>query len=97
MQQQHLDRYSPAQQRDINLVRMYLQVQTLADLADKHRKQCISLSYLDATRPDTFVNHNEWPRQVSPTNAQRRLWKRYITSEGEISNLCSIYQLFFGM
>ena len=80
MQQQHLDRYSLTQQRDINLVCMHLQVHTLSDLADKHRKQCIRLSYLDATRPDDFVDNNDWPRQAAPTKAQCRLWKRYIRS-----------------
>ena len=80
MQQQHLERYSSSQQRDINFVRLYLQVQTLADLADQHRKNCISLSYLDAFRPKDFVNQAVWPRQAEPTKAQRRLWKRYLRS-----------------
>ena len=49
MQQEcHLDRYTPAQQLDLNLVRMWLQVTTLADMCDKKRSNRIRLSYLDA-------------------------------------------------
>jgi hypothetical protein len=75
MQSAHLTRYSSSQQRDINLVRMYLQVQTLADLSDPARPKCISLEYLDAVRPREFSSDPQWPRQHEPTKQQRRLWK----------------------
>ena len=80
MQKQHLDRYSAAQQRDLNLVRLYLQVHTLADMTDEQRNNTINLQYLDATRPTGFVSDNSWPRQSAPTKAQSRLWKRFIRS-----------------
>ena len=51
MQPCHLARYTNSQQRDINLVRLYLQVQTLADLSDPVRKKCIWLEYINAVRP----------------------------------------------
>ena len=80
MQRQHLQRYSAAQQKDINLVRLYLQVHTLADMSDSTRQKAISLSYLDALRPLDFVSKPSWPRQDVPTKSQRRLWKRFIRS-----------------
>ena len=64
MQSQHLQRYSASQQRDLNLVRLYLQVHTLADMSDCTKKKAIQ----------------SWPRQAVPTKAQRRLWKRFIRS-----------------
>jgi hypothetical protein len=35
MQSEHLQRYTPMQQSDLNLVRMWLQVATLADMSSK--------------------------------------------------------------
>ena len=80
MQDVHLKRYSPSQQLDINLVRMWLQVATLADMHDMGRHNRIGLNYLDARRPTNFVLSNLWPRQEAPTKSQQRLWKRFITS-----------------
>ena len=80
MQTAHLNRYTPAQQRDINLVRMHVQVQTLADLSDPDRPTCIRLDYLDAVRPPDFVSDSQWPRQHTPTKQQQRLWKGFIRS-----------------
>ena len=80
MQPQHLDRYSATQQRDLNLVRLYLQVHTLADMSNLSRRQTIDLCYLDARRPHDFVNNSSWPRQATPTKSQARLWKRFIRS-----------------
>lgn len=76
----HLQRYSAGQQRDLNLVRIWLQVSTLADLADPERSNRILPSYLDGRRPANFVLSPTWPRQSQPTKAQSRLWKRFITS-----------------
>ena len=79
--QEHLDRYSTVQQRDINLlVRLYLQVPTLADISDQTRKQSINLNYLDGIRSPGFINNEVWQRQEEPTKAQCRLWKRYLRS-----------------
>jgi hypothetical protein len=47
MQCSHLKRYSVAQQRDINFVRLYLQATTLANLVDLYRPGAVSLLALD--------------------------------------------------
>ena len=51
----HLQRYGTSQQRDINLVRIYLQVSTLSDLVDRSALNRIDLCLLDARRKDNFV------------------------------------------
>ena len=80
MQADHLQRYDNAQQSDINLVRIWLQVSTLADMIDPSRPKCILLSYLDGERPPGFLLSDTWPRQTQPSKSQLRLWKRYIKS-----------------
>jgi hypothetical protein len=80
MQAEHLERYDNSQKSDLNLVRMWLQVSTLAEMADPARPNCILLSYLDAARPASFEPSVTWPRQSPPTKAQKRLWKRFIVS-----------------
>jgi hypothetical protein len=80
MQPTHLTRYSASQQRDINLVRLYLQATTLADLTQHENSSKISLSALDGQRSDDWIHNPLWPRQEAPTLTQRRLWKRYIRS-----------------
>ncbi|KAI2493658.1 hypothetical protein MHU86_20873 [Fragilaria crotonensis] len=80
MQSPHLARYSPAQQKDINLVRLFLQVNTLADITDPSNPKAVHLSYLDGQRPSGFTENQQWPRQQPPSKQQIRLWKRYIKS-----------------
>ena len=80
MQPMHLARYSVSQQRDINLVRLYLQATTLADLTNPEKPSSISLSALDGKRQDHWVNNPLWPRQDTPSSSQRRLWKRFLRS-----------------
>jgi hypothetical protein len=80
MQQCHLARYTASQQRDINLVRIYLQVNTLADQTDPENPKSIRLDYLDATRPAGGTSVHPWPRQQTPTWPQQRLWRGYIRS-----------------
>ena len=80
MQQCHLSRYTVSQQRDINLVRLYLQVNTLADMTDAHHPKSIRLDYLDAIRPTGDTSDHPWPRQQPPMKSQKRLWKGYIRS-----------------
>ena len=63
MQRHHLARYSEIHQRDINLVRLHLQVSTLADLSDPTRNNAISLDNYDARRPATWQDDLKWPRQ----------------------------------
>jgi hypothetical protein len=80
MQSDHLLRYEPAQQIDINLVRLWLQVATLSEISDPSRPNRVLLSYLDGTRPPGFTPSATWPRQSPPTKSQIRLWKGYIKS-----------------
>jgi hypothetical protein len=81
MQQCHLARYTVSQQRDINLVRIYLQVNTLADMTDPHSPKSIRLNYIDAQRPLPWTpSTHSWPRQSPPTKQQQRLWRGYIRS-----------------
>ena len=80
MQASHLARYTAVQRRDINLVRLYLQVTSLADLNDHTNNKGIHLNYLDGVRPSHWVNNDRWPRQHVPTPSQKRLWKNYLRS-----------------
>jgi hypothetical protein len=80
MQHTHLRRYSHRQQRDINLVRMFLQVNTLADMTNEDHPNKICLSCLDGKRPMGWQSTMRWPRQETPSPSQRRLWKRFIVS-----------------
>jgi hypothetical protein len=73
MQSVHLQRYTPSQQSDLNLVRMWLQVVTLADMSDPDRRNCILLCFLDGNRPAQFRPSSKWPRQAQPSKAQQRL------------------------
>lgn len=80
MQRQYLSRYTTEQQRDINLVRLYLQATTLADLTDLSRPEAISRYSLDGMRKPDATYGNKWPRQEAPSRTQKRLWQRYIKS-----------------
>ena len=80
MHPDHLRRYSPAQQLDLNLVRMWLQVTTLSDMSDPLQPSRVDLSYLDAKRPPHLQTTDKWPRQAPPTKSQSRLWKRFLVS-----------------
>ena len=80
MQSENLLRYETSQQKDINLVRLWLQVATLSDISDPSRPNCVLLSYLDAERPPGFTSSATWPRQSPPTKSQICLWKGYINS-----------------
>jgi hypothetical protein len=62
MQADHLNRNTPMQQRDLNLVRVY----SLADMVDAHSPNRINLSYLDGQRPPDWVESSlgldNWPQ-----------------------------------
>ncbi len=70
MQHEHLSRYSVAQQRDINLVRIFLQTTPLADLSDPLRPNAIRLCYLDGHHPEGWEPSSRWPRQLPPSKSQ---------------------------
>ena len=63
---------------DINLVRIYLQVTTLADLTDPTDRTKISTWAISAIRPTGFVDQPHWPRQTNPSPPQRKLWRQYL-------------------
>ncbi|KAI2506426.1 hypothetical protein MHU86_8052 [Fragilaria crotonensis] len=77
MDSARLQRYSTNQQRDLNMVRIYLQVTTLAELVDPSDSFKISEWALDAHRPVHFVAHPAWPRQENLTASQRRVEEVY--------------------
>jgi hypothetical protein len=67
------------QQRwDVNLVRLYLQVITLADMSEASGR-CIKECFLRGARePNQCRERNNWPRQGIPTNHQISTWAAYI-------------------
>ena len=66
-------------QYDINLVRIHLQVNSLAEISDVKGKRILETALKGQrhreARPDT-----EWPRQPGPTSQQTFRWKEYLTS-----------------
>lgn len=81
MQPDRLAFYNASQQRDINLVRLYMQCTLLSDMSDATNPRCISNSFLVGERPSHFTSKTGWPRQERPSPKQRRLWKRFISSQ----------------
>jgi hypothetical protein len=79
MDTEALIRYTPGQQRDINLVRLYIQALTLSDLStpDGHS---IHETFLHGQRREGQKIRTHWPRQSPPSTYQRRLWKKFISS-----------------
>jgi hypothetical protein len=73
--------YSVRQQTDLNLVRLYLQVTTIAELTDTHESNKIAEWALEAQRSPQFIDARTWPRQQVVSPSQRRLWKRYVSSQ----------------
>ena len=81
MQPHHLRRYTPSQQMDLNLVRIYLQVTILSDMSDPPaRPNTIGLDFLDARRPQHWTYDSRWTCQETPSLSRRRLWERYLKS-----------------
>ena len=71
--------YTTQQQKDINLVRIYLQAITLSDISTDNGFEIRSTA-LTGERMSIFHHCSAWPRQEPPTASQRRLWKKYIES-----------------
>ncbi|KAI2498083.1 hypothetical protein MHU86_16393 [Fragilaria crotonensis] len=76
-----LQGYSINQQKDINLTRIYLQITTIAEMTDSDIPTNIARWALQGERPDDFVSKDAWPRQLPPSSLQKRLWRRYISSQ----------------
>ena len=75
-----LTHYTPIQQKDINLVRLYLQVITLSDMTTSDGVDVCSDMLNGVRRPGQHIRSKTWPRQEAPTAPQKRLWRKYITS-----------------
>ena len=75
-----LTRYALKQQRDINLVRLHLQVITLSDMTTADGYDICSHNLAGERRPGKKIRTKTWPIQQAPTPQQKRLWKRYISS-----------------
>ena len=86
----HLHRYSVIHQKDINLVRMYLQVTILSDMAAPDGRTLLPL-YLQGNCPIPFHSTALWPRQENPTTSQKScgasIWR--LPSFG-ILHICSL-------
>jgi hypothetical protein len=79
MKPEALARYTPTQQRHINLVRLYIQALTLSDISTADGTM-IREDSLNGVRAPGQRIRTHWPRQEMPTPSQRRLWKKYIVS-----------------
>jgi hypothetical protein len=77
MQPPYLKKYSPQQQKDINLVRLYLQVMTLSDISESNGIDISAWALVGKRNPDHQVRRN-WPRQSQPTIHQLKLWNEYV-------------------
>jgi hypothetical protein len=75
------NKYDERAQKDINLVQLFLQATTIADLSDPVDYRRISAASLNATRSTDFQVNTGWPRQEQPSKQQTRLWKHYISTQ----------------
>jgi hypothetical protein len=80
MQPTLLRRYTAQQRLDLNLVRLHLQVSTLADLSAGSDGRTICPLMARGQRPPEFKSQSHWPRQEAPTVYQKRLWHDYVAS-----------------
>ena len=81
METNRLKGYSTQQKRDLNLTRIFLQVTTIADMADSTDPTQIAEWAIAGTRPSNFISNRAWPRQNLVSQSQKRLWRRYISSQ----------------
>jgi hypothetical protein len=79
MQPDMLSKYTPQEQRDINLVRLHLQAITLSDISSPDGKT-IRGAALHGLRSTKERQRRNWPKQPAPTKHQSKLWRRYIVS-----------------
>jgi hypothetical protein len=77
MQPEVLSRYTRQQQRDINLVRLYLQAITLSDISEVDGRH-IKKSALNGKRSEGAIQRDHWPTQLTPTQYQVKIWKSYM-------------------
>jgi hypothetical protein len=80
MNPQLIKTYTPAQQLDLNLVRLFLQVITLSDMTEIDGTNACPHHILGHRRPNQKNKRVTWPRQPAVTPSQMKLWKNYIAS-----------------
>ena len=73
-------RYTPIQQKDINLVRLYLQVISLSDMTPADGDNACSLMLEGNRRPGQQIRLKTWPREEVSSVKQKRPWWNYISS-----------------
>lgn len=78
MQIEKLTLYSPQQQRDVNLVRLYLQAITLSDISETNGNVICEQAF-NGRRPVEKMQRIHWPRQSQPTQHQIRTWQKYLS------------------
>jgi ribonuclease HI len=81
MQLSLLKHYTPQQQTDINLVRLFLQVITLSDMSTTDGSDICGHHLRGDRRPNQKIRRKTWPRQETPTAGQKRIWRKYISSQ----------------
>jgi hypothetical protein len=76
-----LRQYTTTQQKDINLVRLHLQIMTLSDMISKEDGVNACVHHINGQRrPNQLIRQQTWPRQDAVTPLQIKLWKRYISA-----------------
>ena len=81
MDTSRLKGYTASQQRDLNLVRLYLHAITLSDISNESGTDIDDQALIGQRQTSKVYPAHTWPRQEAPTTTQRRLWKRYMTSQ----------------
>ena len=80
MNPQLIQKYTPSQQLDLNLVHLFLQVITLSDMTEIDGANVCPHHFLGQLRPNQHIKRGTWPRQQEVTGSQTKLWKNYIAS-----------------
>ena len=78
MDLKQLQSFSEDDQLDINLVRIFLQVNSLVEITE-----CKGIRIRDSAfngKRDEHQSTTQWPRQMEPTPRQVRLWQKYLTN-----------------
>jgi hypothetical protein len=78
MDLKQLQSFSEDDQLDINLVRIFLQVNSLVEITECKGNR-IRVSAFQGKR-DVHKSKAQWPRQMEPAPRQVRLWQKYLTN-----------------
>jgi hypothetical protein len=72
-----LQGFSEDNQLDINLVRIHVKANSIAELTEPKGNRLRETAY-NGQRDEHHSPDSQWPRQPEPTPAQVRLWKKYL-------------------